>query len=229
VHLLRTSLGAAGQLGRGLNVIERNTKLQSRMVDDLLDMSGVIAGKMRLEPRPVALAPIIDGAIESLQPAFLAKGVMLRRRLVDDPGEVEGDPHRLHQIVWNLVSNSLKFTSAGGEVVVELSRSGDDACIAVRDTGQGIEPEFLPFVFDRFRQGDPSTRRMHGGLGIGLALVKSLSELHGGRTTAASDGPGRGSTFTVTLPRARRRVPSALERADPVRSLQVVETEGEES
>ena len=200
VHLLRTSMHSEGQLDRGLSVIERNARLQSHMVDDLLDMGGVIAGKMRLDRRRVPIARVVEGAAESLQPAFTGKGVSLKRTVPADPGDVDGDPSRLHQIVWNLLSNALKFTPVGGEVQIELQRQDPEVSILVRDNGPGIEPDFLPFVFERFRQGDPSTRRPHGGLGIGLALVKSLSELHGGRASAVSAGPGQGATFMVTLP-----------------------------
>jgi signal transduction histidine kinase len=199
VHLLRTSSAPAGQLDRGLNVIERNARLQSRMVDDLLDMGGVIAGKMRLDVRPIRLDRVIDGVVESLQPAFVDKGVRLRKEIGTD-GLVDGDANRVHQIVWNLLSNALKFTPAEGDVVVALRRCDDAVEIEVQDNGPGIDPEFLPFVFERFRQGDPSTRRSHGGLGIGLALVKSLAELHGGHVTVTSGGASTGSTFTVTLP-----------------------------
>jgi PAS domain S-box-containing protein len=202
VHLLQKSTEGDEQLSRGLSVIERNARLQSRMVEDLLDMGGVIAGKMRLERRRVPLAGIVDGAVESLQPAFVAKGVTLQRLGVREDSDVDGDPSRLHQIVWNLLSNALKFTPGDGDVSIELRRDGGRMQILVRDNGPGIDAEFLPFVFERFRQGDPSTRRTHGGLGIGLALVRSLAELHGGDARAESDGPGRGSVFTVTLPRA---------------------------
>jgi PAS domain S-box-containing protein len=209
VHLLRTSIDADSHLDRGLTIIERNAKLQSRMVDDLLDMGGVITGKMRLERRPVALDRVVDGVVESQQPAFIQKGVMLQRGPVE-AAEVEGDPSRLQQIVWNLLSNALKFTPAGGEVGVDVSADPSTVRIVVRDNGAGIAPEFLPFVFDRFRQGDPSTRRSHSGLGIGLALVKSLSEMQGGSVRAESAGPGRGSMFTVALPRSpREAVPRA--------------------
>ena len=200
VHLLRTSMHSEGQLEQGLSVIERNARLQSRMVDDLLDMGGVLAGKMRLDRRRVPVARVVEGVAESLQLAFSAKSVTLRRAVPTDAGDVDGDPSRLHQIVWNLLSNALKFTPAGGLVDIELQRGDADVSIIVRDNGLGIEPAFLPFVFERFRQGDPSTRRPHGGLGIGLALVKSLAELHGGRASASSAGPGSGATFTVTLP-----------------------------
>jgi PAS domain S-box-containing protein len=200
-HLLQTSVDGSSELGRGLSVIERNARLQSRMVDDLLDMGGVITGKMRIESRRIALGHVIDAVLESLQPAFDAKSVRLRRiPAAGDVADVHGDPNRLHQIVWNLLSNALKFTPSGGEVVVELRRAAGRVSIVVRDSGQGIDPDFLPFVFDRFRQGDPSTRRRHGGLGIGLALVKSLAELHGGTVSATSEGAGRGATVTVSLP-----------------------------
>jgi len=155
---------------------------------------------MRLDRRVVALGGIVDGVVESLQPAFADKDVRLRWTPSDPTLQVEGDPQRLHQIVWNLLTNALKFTPASGEVAVELRRDSHHALIVIRDSGQGIDAAFLPFVFDRFRQGDGSTRRLHGGLGIGLALVKSLAELHRGTVTAMSEGQGRGSVFTVTLP-----------------------------
>jgi len=200
VHLLQATTPPNGELERGLAIIERNARLQGRMVDDLLDMGGVMAGKMRLEKRPLAIHQVIDGVVESVQPAFTEKGVVLRRLADSDAGEVNGDPNRLHQTVWNLLSNALKFTPCGGEVVVELHHTATHVRIVVRDNGEGIDSEFLPFVFERFRQGDGSTRRSHSGLGIGLALVKSLAELHGGTVHAASPGAGRGATFTVTLP-----------------------------
>ena len=200
VHLLRTSAPLDPQLDRGLNVIERNARLQSRMVDDLLDMGGVIAGKVRLERRRVPIGRVVDAAVESLLPAFAAKRVTLARQAGSESADVDGDPNRLHQIVWNLLSNALKFTPEEGEVAIEVRPDGDRVRLQVRDNGPGIDPAFLPFVFERFRQGDPSTRRSHGGLGIGLALVKSLTELHGGQVSATSPGPGRGATFIVTLP-----------------------------
>ena len=205
VHVLQASVGGAGEIGRGLAVIERNARLQGRMVDDLLDLGGVITGKMRLEMRALAIDQVVDGALESLQPAFAAKRVRLRRVIDANDVEIYGDLNRLQQVVWNLLSNALKFTPSDGEVAVELHRSPGLVCIRVRDNGQGISPEFLPFVFERFRQGDASSRRSSGGLGIGLALVKSLTELHGGSVSAESAGLGRGSTFTVTLPCAASR------------------------
>jgi len=202
VHVLQASVGGVGEIGRGLGVIERNARLQSRMIDDLLDLGGVITGKMRLEMRMLAIDQVVDAALESLQPAFDAKGVRLRRVAGADAGCVYGDASRLQQVVWNVLSNALKFTSAGGEVTVEVRKTGASVRLVIRDNGQGIEPDFLPYVFDRFRQSDASTRRSHGGLGVGLALVKSLSELHGGSVSAESDGLGAGATFTVTLPAA---------------------------
>jgi signal transduction histidine kinase len=203
VHLMRTSTPSAEQLARGLTVIERNARLQSRMVEDLLDMSGVMAGKMRIDKRRVPIGRIVDAVVESLQPAFSEKGVALRRNVSDDTAEVDGDPNRLHQIVWNLLSNALKFTPASGQVSVDVLATPDRQIkIVVTDNGPGVAADFLPFVFDRFRQGDQSTRRSHGGLGIGLALVKSLAELHGGTVSAASEGPGKGATFSVALPLA---------------------------
>jgi signal transduction histidine kinase len=200
VHLLQTSAGPGADVAHGLAVIERNARLQSRMVDDLLDMGGVMAGKMRLDLRPIGLDQVIERALESLKPEFDKKPVHVHTHLDAETPPVLGDLGRLQQIAWNLLSNALKFTPAGGEVFVELRHETNLAQIVVRDTGDGIDPAFLPFVFERFRQGDASTRRLHGGLGIGLALVKSLAELHGGVVSAASAGPGRGATFTLALP-----------------------------
>jgi PAS domain S-box-containing protein len=211
VHLMKTSTPSADQLARGLTVIERNARLQSRMVEDLLDMSGVMAGKVRIEKRRVPLTRIVDAVVESVQPAFAEKSVALRRMTSEDTLEVEGDPNRLHQIIWNLLSNALKFTPAGGQVSIDVQLTQDRQIkIVVTDNGPGIAADFLPFVWDRFRQGDQSTRRSHGGLGIGLALVKSLAELHGGRVSAASEGPGKGATFSVALPSAPAVHPRAI-------------------
>ena len=187
-------------LHRALQVIERNASAQAKMIDDMLDMARVAAGKLRLDMQPVDLLGVVLAAIDVVMPTATAKHVAVRTSL--DPGtpRVLGDYDRLQQIVWNLLSNALKFTESGGTIDVRLERVGTSARIAVRDTGHGIDPEFLPFVFDRFRQSDSSSARRHGGLGLGLALVLELVELHGGRVRAESGGEGKGATFTIDLP-----------------------------
>ncbi len=200
-HLMQeTSPRTVGEMERGMAVIERNARAQSQIVDDLLDMSRIVTGKMRLELGAVSLPRLIAGVVEEMTPAFDAKGLELSRQIESDITTIPGDPTRLRQIVANLLSNALKFTPPGGRVLVELTREASDARIAVSDTGQGIRSAFLPHVFEHFRQADQSARRAHGGLGLGLALVKSLTELHGGRVSARSAGEGLGSEFVVELP-----------------------------
>ncbi|HEX8844508.1 MAG TPA: PAS domain S-box protein [Pyrinomonadaceae bacterium] len=182
-----------------LETVERNAKAQAQLIEDLLDVSRIITGNLRLDARPVELLPVIEAAIDSVRPAAEAKGIGLRTFLDPLAGLVSGDPARLQQIVWNLLSNAVKFTKEG-EVRVRLERANSQVEISVSDTGQGIKSEFLPFVFDRFRQADSSTTRMHGGLGLGLAIVRHLVELHGGTVHAESEGPGRGATFKVKFP-----------------------------
>ena len=185
---------------RALHVIDRNATLQARMIDDLLDMARIVSGKLRLDLQPVDLVSVIMSAVDVVTPAARARGVALGTSLDPAMAQLHGDQARLQQIVWNLLSNAVKFTDAGGRVQVELSYDARYAAIAVRDTGRGIAPDLLPFVFDRFRQGDASSARREGGLGLGLALVRELAELHGGRVVVESAGEGRGATFTVTLP-----------------------------
>jgi len=186
---------------RAISTIARNARSQARLIDDLLDISRIITGRLRLETRAIPeLGTIVDAAAGSLRLAAEAKAIDLRVTLEARVGPILGDPTRLQQVVWNLVSNAIKFTPRGGEVRVELTCEEDLGRLVVRDTGEGIRPDFLPYVFDRFRQGDGGTTRVHGGLGLGLAIVRQLVELHGGDVTVASDGVGRGATFTVTLP-----------------------------
>jgi CheY-like chemotaxis protein len=187
---------------RGLEVIERNVLAQTKLIDDLLDVSRIITGKLRLAVRATNLAPVIEAALESMRPAAEAKEIQLRfeRDLGEGEDELIGDPDRLQQVVWNLISNAIKFTPPRGRVEVRLSRLGPDFEVRVEDSGKGIPREFLPSVFDRFQQADSSTTRTHGGLGIGLAIVRHLVELHGGSVSAASDGEDRGATFRVWLP-----------------------------
>ena len=187
-------------LDEGLSVIERNARAQTQLIEDLLDMSRIVSGKIRLDVQPVQAASFIDAAIETVMTAAEAKGIRIQKVLDSYAGPVSGDPNRLQQVVWNLLSNAIKFTPRGGRIQVLLERVNSHVEISVADSGQGIRPEFLPYVFERFRQADASTTRSHGGLGLGLAIVKQLVELHGGTIRAKSPGEGQGSTFTVTLP-----------------------------
>jgi PAS domain S-box-containing protein len=192
--------GFADDLREGLATIERNARAQTQIIEDLLDMSRIVSGKVRLDMQRLDLAEVVRAAVETVRPAAEAKGV--RVQTVVDPlaGPVSGDPNRLQQVLWNLLNNAVKFTPRGGRVQVLLERVNSHLEVSVIDTGEGIPPEFLPHVFDRFRQADASTTRRHGGLGLGLSIVKQLVELHGGRVRASSSGEGSGSTFTVSLP-----------------------------
>jgi PAS domain S-box-containing protein len=183
-----------------LGVIYRNARSQAQLIDDLLDVSRIITGKLRLDARPVDLAAVVEAAVAVVRPAASAKGVQLQAVFDPGVGAVSGDPDRLQQVVWNLLSNAVKFTPQGGGVQVRLGRVGAQVEVAVSDTGQGIAAEFLPHVFDRFRQADMGTTRRHGGLGLGLSIVRHLVELHGGTVEAESPGAGSGTTFRVTLP-----------------------------
>ena len=203
VSVLKGKTGGDDTLARGIEVIERNARSQARIIDDLLDMSAIISGKVRLHVRPVPMAPILLAALETARPAADAKQLRLRPLVDDDPGLVVlGDPDRLQQILWNLLSNAVKFTPRGGCIQLTLQRAGPGIEIAVSDDGEGIDAAFLPFVFDRFRQADSSTTRRHSGLGLGLSIVAKLAELHGGSVSAASEGPGFGATFVLSLPLA---------------------------
>ncbi|MEJ0004353.1 MAG: ATP-binding protein [Pararobbsia sp.] len=191
---------------KGLEVIDRNARLQAQMVDDLLDLSRIISGKLRLDIQQVDLRQVIDDVISSLQPAADAKEIEVST-LLADCGLIQGDPSRLQQVMWNLLSNAIKFTDRQGRVTVCLIEHHGSVEIAVTDTGQGISPEFMPHVFERFRQADASTTRQFGGLGLGLSIAKQLTELHGGRISVDSEGQGRGATFHVVLPVARSARP----------------------
>ena len=180
--------------------IYRNARSQAQLIEDLLDISRIITGRLRIEPRPVNLASVVEAAVAGVRPSASAKGVTLQTKLDPLAGAVSGDPDRLQQVVWNLLTNAVKFTPKGGLVEARLSRVGSQIEIVVSDTGQGIEPDFLPHVFDRFRQADSSTTRRHSGLGLGLSIVRHLVELHGGAAHAESAGRGQGSTFRVLLP-----------------------------
>jgi PAS domain S-box-containing protein len=213
-HELRTPLSAIlgwarmlrlGQLSepnvaKALETIERNARAQAQLVDDLLDVSRIITGKLRMDVRPSDPKSFIDAAVEAVKPAAEAKGVRVQKVIDTGPVSIPGDPVRLQQIVWNLLSNAIKFTPRGGRVQIRSERVNSHLEIVVSDTGQGIAPDFLPHVFDRFRQADQRTSRQHGGLGLGLSIVRHLVELHGGTVNAQSSGEGRGATFTVMLP-----------------------------
>jgi len=214
-HELRTPLNAilgwawllvGGKLDeagvrRAIQTIDRSAHAQSRIIDDLLDVSGIVTGKLRLKVRRLDPVPLIEAAVDAIRPAAAAKGIAIETRL-DRTGPVSGDPDRLQQVVWNLLSNAVKFTPPQGRVAVLADEVDGQARLRVTDTGIGIPGAFLPYVFDRFRQADSSTTRTHGGLGLGLSIVRHLVELHGGTVAAESEGEGRGATFTVKLPLA---------------------------
>jgi signal transduction histidine kinase len=213
-HELRTPLGAIlgwsqilrrgtrneADLNKGLETIERNARGQAQLIEDLLDMSRITAGKVRLDVQVVELSDLIETSVETVRPTAEAKGIQLAVVLDPCAGAVSGDPGRLQQIIWNLLSNAIKFTPKHGQVQVTLARVDSHIEISVSDTGAGIREEFLAHVFERFRQADGSTTRQFGGLGLGLSIVKSLTEMHGGRVYALSPGLGMGATFTVELP-----------------------------
>jgi PAS domain S-box-containing protein len=204
-QLLRMGDLPDDDFAQGLETIERNARVQAQLVDDLLDLSRIISGKLRLEVGPVDLPATIEAALDSVRPAADAKGIRVIPVIDTHAGAIRGDANRLQQVVWNLLSNAIKFTPRDGEVQVVLASGTDDhAEVSVSDSGEGIPPEFLPHVFDRLRQADASITRKHGGLGLGLSIVRHLVELHGGTAAAHSAGVGRGATFTVRLPTAGR-------------------------
>ncbi len=188
------------EIAKVLNVIERSARSQLRIIEDLLDVARALGGSLRLEIGEARIADVIEAALMSVRPAADAKGVALEVDLDPSVGAIAADPERLQQVVWNLLSNAIKFTPAGGHVALSASRSESTIVIRVTDDGQGIPPEFLPYLFEPFRQADGSTTRRHGGLGLGLAIVKQLVEAHGGTISARSDGEGKGTTFTVEIP-----------------------------
>lgn len=200
VHLLRSRPPDTELLARGLGIIEKNVDLQTQLVEDLLDVSRIITGRIRLLVQPVDLADVVRDSVEAVRPAAEAKGIRLQVVTESSGCTIHGDKDRLVQVIWNLLSNSVKFTPKGGRIQVLLRRVNSHVEIVVSDTGEGISADVLPYVFDRFRQADASTTRRHGGLGLGLAIVRHLVELHGGLVLAESPGAGRGATFTVSLP-----------------------------
>src|SRR5207248_1468454 len=185
-----------------IETIERNARIQAQLIEDLVDVSRIVGGKLSLAMQPVDLLQVIEAAIEVVRPAAEAKGLALQIKHDPSAGLVSGDEARLQQVVWNLLSNAVKFTSQGGSVEVSLGRADGLTEVVVRDTGIGIAPEFLPHVFERFRQAESPLTRSHRGLGLGLAIVRHLVELHGGSVSAESPGENQGATFTIRLPRA---------------------------
>ena len=200
VHLLRTAALNAEARQRALDVIERSTRTQMQLIEDLLDVSAIITGNLRVDRRVVDLAAVVEAAIETVRPSLEAKGLELRTQLDPTIPSVSGDPDRLQQVVWNLMTNAVKFTPAGGVIDVALRRRDSDVEIQVKDTGCGIEAEFLPHVFDRFQQAEAGRASARAGLGLGLAIVQRIVDLHGGVVPAESAGSGRGACFTVRLP-----------------------------
>jgi signal transduction histidine kinase len=207
LHLLRS--GNPEQVTRGVDTIERNALAQARIVEDLLDVSRIVTGKLRLQLEPLQLADVVQGAIDTVRPTANAKTIELSTDFASDVQPLVGDAARLQQVVWNLLVNAIKFTPKRGTVHVSLVRQGSGVQLSVKDSGQGIRADFLPHIFQRFRQADSTSTRVHGGLGLGLAIVRHLVEAHGGQVVAESAGEGQGTTFTVLLP---ARPPALSER-----------------
>jgi PAS domain S-box-containing protein len=201
LHVLRSKRAEPAHVERALDSIERNAKLLARIVDDLLDISRIVAGRTSLELAPVEVSPLVERVLDALKPIATEKGVSVESSLDMSAAPVLADPGRLQQIFTNIAANAIKFTPAGGRVDVHVQNHAQDVIVAFKDTGQGISPEFLPHVFEAFRQADPITSRVHGGLGLGLAIVHHLITLHRGTVTVQSDGIGRGCCVTVRLPR----------------------------
>jgi signal transduction histidine kinase/ActR/RegA family two-component response regulator len=201
-HLLRGGSLDKATVARAMETIDRNAKAQAQLIEDILDVSRMITGKLRLNNEPVDIASVINAAIDSVQLAVDSKNLELGVTLDPTARHTLGDSSRLQQVVWNLLANAIKFTPSGGRIEIKVERAGRNLKLRVSDTGQGIDPGFIPFIFDRFRQADGTTTRQHGGLGLGLAIARHLVELHGGTIKAESAGAGKGSTFIIKLPLA---------------------------
>ena len=199
-HMLRSGKLDEASTARAIETIDRNARAQSQLISDILDISRIVAGKLRLNVRPVDLTPVVEAALDTVRPSAEAKGIRLGGILDPAAGPVSGDADRLQQVIWNLLANAVKFTPRNGRVQVRLARINSHVEIRVEDSGAGIDPEFVPHVFELFRQRDGSPSRQHGGLGLGLALVKHIVELHGGSVECASPGEGMGAVFSVKLP-----------------------------
>jgi signal transduction histidine kinase/CheY-like chemotaxis protein len=215
-QVLKIESADANRIDQAVEVIERNARLQAQLIADLLDMSRILAGKMRVHVQPLDLAAVTSAAIDVVRPAAEAKSIRIEQVLEPIGNVINGDGGRLQQAVWNLLTNAVKFTPRGGKVQVVLARVNSHVEIRVSDSGEGIDAEFLPKIFQRFRQADASTARQHGGLGLGLALVKQLVEIHGGRIAATSEGLGKGATFTLALPLAIMQPHHKDERVHPL-------------
>ncbi|MBL8972957.1 MAG: PAS domain-containing protein [Myxococcales bacterium] len=216
--LRRGKQGDPAAVARGAEVIERNARAQKHIIEDILDMSRIIRGELRIATEAIDLPALAGEVLETVRPSAAARAIRLECSVGAGSLRIVGDAARLRQVVWNLLANAIKFTDADGEVTLTLSRDGDEVELAVRDTGCGIDPEFLPHVFERFRQADSSTTRVHGGLGLGLAIVRSLVEMHGGRVHASSGGPGCGARFCAVFPAsgAPRAAPPPVSQPAPV-------------
>jgi PAS domain S-box-containing protein len=228
-HMLRSRTLTADKQQKALETIERNARAQAELIEDILDVSRIITGKLRIEIHPVDLQSIVDAAVDAVRPAADAKGIALERRTGELPARFSGDAVRLQQAIWNLLSNAIKFTPSGGRVELDVGSQVESRQLVVQvsDTGCGISPDFKPFVFDRFRQLDSSSKRAHGGLGIGLAIVRHIIELHGGGVTCDSAGIGRGATFTLWLP-IREEVTAPIAVAPEVRTAGVMRPSSDE-
>jgi signal transduction histidine kinase/CheY-like chemotaxis protein len=230
-QMLRQGTLSAASVDRALETIERNARQQMQVIADLLQVSEIITGKLQLDAYPLDLGPLITASLDALRPAVLAKDIDLQSQ-IDAVDPILGDPARVQQIIWNLLSNALKFTPRQGRIGVALTQAGSLVHLSVADSGIGIEPQFLPYVFDRFRQEDSSYARSFGGLGLGLAIVRQLVELHGGTVGAASGGKGLGSTFTVEFPVLTSEGHGQRERTDmrvqPLQGIQVLVVEDEQ-
>jgi PAS domain S-box-containing protein len=234
-HLLRSNKLDRPKTAKALETIERNVDLQAALIEDILDVSNIVRGKLNLNVRTIHFAAVIEAALAAVRPAAEARGLVLDYRMEADDDIVSGDADRLQQVCWNLLSNSIKFTERGGRVSIVLRCTADELIMMVRDTGKGISPAFLPFVFERFRQAENATTRVHGGLGLGLAIVRHLVELHGGDVRAESEGENAGATFWVKLPlKANARVtgievePPGNAREKPLRGLKLVVVDDED-
>jgi PAS domain S-box-containing protein len=214
-QVLRSGSATADDLAEGLESIARNARVQTQLIDDLLDVARITSGKLRLDIQSVDPAAVVEAALQAVTPAAAAKGIEVHKTLDAGAGRVSVDAGRLQQVVWNLVNNAVKFTPRGGRIDVRLARSESQIEVTVADNGQGVAPDLLPHLFERFRQGDARTTRTHGGLGLGLAIVKQLVEMHGGTVSAASEGEGKGSKFTVRIPLSATPQPAPPGPGDP--------------
>jgi len=219
VTVLGRKSGLPADVVQGLQAIERNSRIQARMISDLLDYAGITFGKVRLVVETIDPYPVVRATIDGVAGAARDAGVEVRASFGDDTLRIEADPARLQQIAWNLLANAIKFSSRGGVVDVTAGRHGDSFRLVVKDRGEGIAPDFLPRIFERFSQQDSTTTRSHGGLGLGMAIVKQLSEVHGGRIQAESRGKGHGATFTLDIPLSRRDAASSPSDSQTLRNI----------